>query len=335
MNIRNKNYKPIGLWAKIPHGIWIREATSVSVDSMDNVYIFNRGNIPILKFDTYGNLIDKWGTEDPYSEITTKELRPGVKLQSWSGSNFTRPHSIRIDRDDNMWLVDDSGNMISKYDLSFNLKLQIGDGNPSERESGIPFNRPTDVTIRESTGEIFISDGYGNSRVHHFDPEGKLIKSWGESGTSPGKFSLPHNLVMINDQELLVCDRENHRVQIFHINGEFIREWHVHKAVAVTVDMEGKIYIAEQGPPPVQKGVKNLGHSVGIWNDKGELIERLGSEFPGEKHDQFLWPHSIAVDSKGTIYVAEVSFVEVGRTLDPPREMASFRVWEKLSNNQV
>ncbi len=79
--------------------------------------------------------------------------------------------------------------------------------------------------------------------------------------------------------------------------------------------------------------MKNLGHSVGIWNKQGELIQRLGSELPGEEADQFLWPHSISVDSNGRIFVAEVSYVEVGRTLSPPREMTSFRVWEPLSNN--
>ena len=213
------------------------------------------------------------------------------------------------------------------------MLLTLGDGNPSERESGYPFNRPTDITINKTNGDIFISDGYGNSRIHHYDSEGKHIKSWGESGTQPGQFSLPHNLCMISADELIVCDRENHRVQIFSTSGEFIKEWHVHKATAVTCDDEGKIYIAEQGPPPVQYGVKNLGHSVGIWNKEGDLLERIGSELPGEEADQFLWPHSISVDSKGRIFIAEVSYVEVGRTLSPPREMTSFRVWEPLSYN--
>ena len=161
----------------------------------------------------------------------------------------------------------------------------------------------------------------------------QYIKSWGESGTGPGQFSLPHNICMLGNDELIVCDRENHRVQIFSTEGQFIKEWHVHKATAVTTDHKGNIFIAEQGPPPVQYGVKNLGHSVGIWDRDGNLLQRLGAELPGEEPDQFLWPHSISVDSKGRIFVAEVSYVEVGRTLNPPREMTSFRVWEPLSNN--
>tara|TARA_B100000579_G_scaffold86857_3_gene68133 strand:- start:6305 stop:7297 length:993 start_codon:yes stop_codon:yes gene_type:complete len=329
----SKKYKAVKFWAKIPHGIWLREATSVSIDSDDNVYIFNRGNMPLLIFDKNGDLIKSWGNEDPYGDIKVEALRIDYKLQTWAGSKFVRPHSILLDYEDNIWCVDDSGHKIYKFNQSLELLLSLGDGNPSERESGKPFNRPTDITINKANGDIFISDGYGNSRIHHYDSEGKHINSWGESGTQPGQFSLPHNLCMISEDELIVCDRENHRVQIFSTSGEFIREWHVHKATAVTSDKKGNIYIAEQGPPPVQTGVKNLGHSVSIWNKQGDLIQRIGSELPGEEADQFLWPHSISVDSKGRIFVAEVSYVEVGRTLSPPREMTSFRVWEPLPNN--
>ena len=325
---KNITFQAIKFWAKIPHGIWLREATSVAVDSKDNVYIYNRGNIPLLIFNSSGDLISNWGNEDPLGNIKILE---GSNLQIWEESKFIRPHSVRIDNEDNIWCVDDFGHKIYKFNQSFELLLTLGDGNPSERESGIPFNRPTDVAIRKSSGEIFVSDGYGNSRIHHFDHEGKFIKSWGISGTNPGEFSLPHNVNMISDTEMLVCDRENHRVQIFSVNGEFIREWHVHKAVASTIDDEENIYIAEQGPPPVQYGVKNIGHSVGVWTKDGRLIEKLGAELPGESHDQFLWPHSIAIDSKGKIYVAEVSYTEVGRNFIPPRETASLRVWEKIT----
>ena len=173
---KNITFQPIKFWAKIPHGIWLREATSVAVDSKDNVYIYNRGNIPLLIFNSSGDLISNWGNEDPLGNIKILE---GSNLQIWEESKFIRPHSVRIDSEDNIWCVDDFGHKIYKFNQSFELLLTLGDGNPSERESGIPFNRPTDVAIRKSSGEIFVSDGYGNSRIHHFDYEGKFIKSWG------------------------------------------------------------------------------------------------------------------------------------------------------------
>ena len=143
------NYKAVKFWPKIPHGIWLREATSVSVDSNDNVYVFNRGNVPLLIFDKNGNLKTSWGNDDPFGEIKVEVIRIDYKLQTWEGSRFVRPHSILLDYEDNIWCVDDSGHKIYKFDQNFELKLSLGDGNPAERESGKPFNRPTDITINK------------------------------------------------------------------------------------------------------------------------------------------------------------------------------------------
>ena len=110
------NYKAVKFWPKIPHGIWLREATSVSVDSNDNVYVFNRGNVPLLIFDKNGNLKTSWGNDDPFGEIKVEVIRIDYKLQTWEGSRFVRPHSILLDYEDNIWCVDDSGHKIYKFD---------------------------------------------------------------------------------------------------------------------------------------------------------------------------------------------------------------------------
>ena len=111
------------------------------------------------------------------------------------------------------------------------------------------------------------------------------------------------------------------------------RLWHVHHAVAVTRGRgdDHSLYVAEQGPPPVQFGVPNLGHRVSIYTPEGELVTRIGAPLPGEGPDQFLWPHAIATDSHGDIYVAEVSYVEVGSRQTPAREMVSLRKWRRGS----
>ena len=326
-------YEPVPYWAKIPHGIWLREATSVSVDSKDNVYVFNRGNLPVLVFDREGNVIDMWGNDDPHRGVVMAEDPYGNLQARWKGTMFHRAHGCTVDSEDNVWLTDDVGNKIYKTDGHGEILMTIGTGVPSPRESGEMFNKPTDTAVSPATGEIFISDGYGNSRVHRLDPDGKHIMSWGESGTDPGQFSLPHNIAMFGDDAVIVCDRENHRVQVFTVDGEFVKEWHVHKATGVYAGKgeDTNVYIGEQGPPPVQFGVPNLGHRVSIYGRDGRLRTRFGAELPGEAPDQFLWPHSVAVDSHGDVYVAEVSYVEVGRRLDPPREMASLRKWRRVN----
>ena len=324
-------YEPVPNWAKMPHGIWLREATSVAVDSQDRIYVFNRGNVPMLVFDIDGNLVDMWGNDDPQGGVRITADPYGNKLQFWNGW-FMRPHGVFCDHEDNLWLVDDVGNQIHKYTRYGERLMTIGSGEAAPRQSGEMFNRPTDVTVSPSNGDVFISDGYGNSRVHRLDAEGNHILSWGESGTDDGNFNLPHNIAMLDDELVIVCDRESHRVQVFSIDGEFVRQWPVHKATAVNVRGKGadaRVYVGEQGPAPVQRGVANIGNRVSIYDWEGNMLDRFGNRHFGQESDQFLWPHGVAVDSFGSVYIAEVSFVEWGRNQTPLVDNpASLRKWK-------
>ena len=102
-----------------------------------------------------------------------------------------------------------------------------------------------------------IMDGYGNSRVHRFTPNGDHVMSWGEPGTDPGQFSLPHNLIVLNDGRVVICDRENFRIQVFTENGEYIEQHHFHRPQAISLGRgdDSAIYLTESRPPEVQKGV--------------------------------------------------------------------------------
>jgi len=329
----NTVFEPVPLWAKVPHGIWLREATSVAVDADDNVFVFNRGNKPVLVFDPDGNVINMWGNDNPPDTVRITHDAYGNASQFWD-TWFNRPHAITIDHEDNIWVVDDNAHQIHKMTKSGDYLMTIGSGTPAPKQSGGMFHRPTDVAISKTTNEIFITDGYNNSRIHRLDPDGKLIKSWGTIGTDPGEFNVPHNLALIDDEEVIVCDRENYRVQVFTLDGEFLREWQVHKAVAVEVTGTGddvRIYVAEQGPTKgsPNRGEPNLGNRVGVYDREGNRITRFGSELMGEEPDQFLWPHSMAIDSKGDVYVAEVSYVEWGMIQEPRREMPSLRKWAR------
>ncbi len=329
----NTVYEAVEGWAKIPHGLYLREATAVAVDGDDHVYIFSRGNMPVMVFDRDGNMIDCWGNDDPYTG-TVDIIDPyGNPMVTWPGNRFMWAHAIRVDHEENLWLVDVVDNKIHKTTKSGRELMVIGTGAASEAQGGDPFNRPTDVTVDPVSGDVFISDGYKNSRVHRFDPKGNLKFSWGHSGSDDGEFSLPHGIAMFGEDGVIVCDRENHRVQTFSLDGEHRKTWHVHHAVAVWTGRgeDRGVYVAEQGPPPVQRGVANLGHRVSIYNLDGELLTRVGAPLPGEHPDQFLWPHAVAADSRGDIYVAEVSYVEVGRHESPPREMVSLRKWRRVS----
>ena len=124
------------------------------------------------------------------------------------------------DFDDTIWLTDDGDSSVKQCTLDGKLLMTLGiPGRPSPYMSGLPFHRCTHTALSPK-GEIFVSDGYGNSAVHKFSPDGKLLKSWGGPGTDPGEFNIVHNIVCDDAGWVYVADRENHRVQVFDGKGD-------------------------------------------------------------------------------------------------------------------
>jgi|TARA_B110000208_G_C11709941_1_gene408968 DNA-binding beta-propeller fold protein YncE len=370
---------PVPLHFKVPHGIHLIEATAVAVDSEGNCYCFNRGNIPVLVFDPEGNLLRHWGNPTPFegSEVVTDPY--GNTAMRFKGIEFRRAHAITIDHEDNVWLVDDSAHAITKCDR-FGKRLMMlipprlsSDADAPDqvdtlcvltdvedmraatgivhqappKHSGLRFNRPTDVAVHPTTGEIFVSDGYGNSCVHRLSATGEHISTWGRPGTGPGEFNLPHSIAIDTATDtIVVADRESSRLQFFALDGTYLKQWFVHRATAVDV-VGGLIYAAEQGskslvqrgggPADLDSWVPNIGNCVGVYraNDdtpSGNRLTRIGAATGSERPDAFIFPHSLAVTADGrSLYVAEVSFCECGRHQKPhAREMTSLRLWRRV-----
>jgi len=132
-------------------------------------------------------------------------------------------HGIYIDSEDNVYCTEHSTHCVYEFSRHGELVMKVGtSGQPAERD-GDPFNQPTDLAIA-STGELFVSDGYGNARVHKFSPDGELLLWWGERGTGSGQFALSHCVRVDKRDHIWVCDRENDRIQIFDTNGNFLTE---------------------------------------------------------------------------------------------------------------
>jgi DNA-binding beta-propeller fold protein YncE len=301
------NYRAVEGWGQLPQGWSFLEATSVAVDAGDNVYVFNRGTHPVIVFD-----------------------RDGKFLRAWGEGVFRRAHGITIGPDATLWLTDDLHHTIRQFTSEGKLLLTIGDPDtPSTLQSGKPFNRPTHVALCPRRGDIYISDGYGNSRVHKYDPRGRHLFSWGEPGTDPGCFNVPHNIATDAQGLVYVADRENHRVQIFDDQGRYQDQWkNLHRPCGMFADRrQGDLfYIGELGTAlAVNAEVPNIGNRVSILSAKGELLARVGDRFGGEGPGQFIAPHGCAVDSHGDLYVAEVSWTSTGSNLTPPRELRSLQ----------
>ena len=305
------NYRPVVGWGKLPDGWSYVEATSVAVDANDNVWVFNRGEHPVIVFD-----------------------RNGTFLRSWGEGLIRRAHGINIGPDGSIWLTDDLHHTIRQFSPEGKLLLTIGDPDQaSSLHGGRPFNRPTHSAISPKTGDVFISDGYGNSRVHKFDPKGRPLLSWGAPGTDPGQFNIPHNIATDAGGRVYVADRENSRVQIFDAGGQYLGQWNnLHRPCGLFADARNDRFYVGELPThlPVNAEVPNIGARVSILSIKGELIGRVGGRFAGEKPGEFIAPHGVAVDSRGDFYVAEVSWTAHGKNLTPPREVRSLQKFEKV-----
>ena len=305
------DYRPVEKWGALPDGMSFVEATSVAVDANDDVYVFNRGKHPVIVFD-----------------------RAGRFKRTWGENMFRRAHGITVGPDGTLWLTDDLHHTIRQFTADGTCLLTIGDPDqPSTLQGGKPFNRPTHVAISPKTGDVYISDGYGNSRVHKYDPKGRHLTSWGEPGTDPGCFNLPHNIATDAAGLVYVADRENHRVQIFDPNGRYLAQWNnLHRPCGLAADARlGDIFFVGELPThlAVNKDVPNLGARVSILSIKGQLLGRIGGRFAGEKPGEFVAPHGCAVDSHGDLYVAEVSWTAQGSHEQPPREIRSLQKFER------
>ncbi len=258
-------------WWSLPDGWEFGWVPAVAVDSQDRVYVYSRSEHPMVVFDRDGNFLDSWGDD------VLKDA-----------------HGIFIDADDNIYCTERDTHVVRKFTTDGTLLMTLGTPDVPGTE-GAPFNKPTDLAIGPE-GELYITDGYGNARVHKYSPEGELIKSWGRPGTGPGEFDLPHCVRVDPQNRLMVADRENNRIQFFSLEGEYLEEWtDVLHPDTIFIDEEELVYIAE------------LDQRITIMTLDGEVVSRWGSEPGSSVPGEFMaCPHGIWLDSRGDIYVGEV-----------------------------
>ncbi len=258
-------------WWTLPDGWEFGWIPAVAVDSQDRVYVYSRSEHPMVVFDREGNFLTSWGDD------ILKDA-----------------HGIFIDADDNIYCVERETHVMHKFTTDGELLMTLGTMDKPGAE-GEPFNLPTDFALGPD-GEMFISDGYGNARVHKYSPDGELIKSWGKPGTGPGEFDLPHCVRIDPRNRVMVADRENNRIQFFTLDGEYIEEWgDLLQPDTIFIDDDDLVYIAE------------LEQRISIMTLDGEVVSQWGSERGSTVPGEFLaCPHGIWLDSHGDMYVGEV-----------------------------
>jgi sugar lactone lactonase YvrE len=291
-------------WARLPDGWTYCDVPGVTVGPDDRVYLFTRGNCPR-------------SADHPIIVLESD----GTFVRSFGEGSFGFAHAIAFGVDGLLYCVDVKGHLVRVFTPEGDLVRTIaGPVAPSDtgyttdfrtilRAAG-PFNQPTKM-VTASNGDLFASDGYGNARVHQFSPTGELRTSWGKPGDAHGAFNIPHSVLVLPDERILVCDRENSRIQVFDFDGQYLDEWtDLARPDDVCVDDAGNVYVAELGERaalfpfmPRPYGQDRVAR-ISVLDLDGKLLMRWGDDPAGGI--QFVAPHNIAIDSTGSLYVGEV-----------------------------
>jgi DNA-binding beta-propeller fold protein YncE len=288
-------YESVPNLLKLPSDLYLGEAAGVAVNSKGHIFVYTRSaQTRLFEFDAMGNFVREIG-KDLYG--------------------FSFAHVVRIDKDDNIWCVDEGANMVIEFDPQGRVMMLFG-RKPEVVEGGSPpppdvtppppppafatfahrlFNRPTDVAW-DAAGNSFISDGYGNSRVVKFDKEGNWVKEWGKRGTSQGEFHTPHSIATDSKGNVYVGDRENNRIQVFDGEGNFLKEWSnagAPWAICITPGPKQVLYTSDSVAGRIYK-----------LDLEGNILGEFGKN--GKQLGQFGWVHEISCPSENTLFVAEL-----------------------------
>jgi len=327
---------------KLPDGMNFGEVAGVAVNSKGHIFVFTRSNsasgpaygptaAQLLEFNAKGEFV--------------REVAKG--LYGWSFA-----HSVRVDKDDNLWVIDKGSDMVMKLNPQgrvvwvFGRRQESADGArpwehvdpPLPARDGL-FRQPTDVAW-DSAGNIYITDGYVNSRVAKYDRNGDWVMQWGRKGSAPGEFNTPHSIAIDRNDNVYVGDRGNRRVQVFDTREKLLRQWTIDvppppgsRAVNGPTPPDGSM----QGVgapnslciPPGQNEIMFLGEST--WPGRvfkvaldGRVLGVIGRS--GRNLKQFSGAHALACPSENEIYVAETSNWRVQKiVLRPVRSTAASR----------
>jgi hypothetical protein len=277
-----QGFKVDPAWPKKPATITWGDVSGVAVDAKDNVWVFTRSAPNLQIYSPAGEL-----------------------LKTWPDLEHKRAHHIKFDAEGNVWLSDVGLHTVRKFTPEGKLLLTLGTPGV-EGEDQTHMNKPTDMAISPA-GDVFVSDGYGNNRVVHFDKTGKFVKSWGKLGAGPGEFNLPHAICMDSKGRLYVGDRSNARIQVFDQSGAFLDQW---RNLIVTwglwITPKDEIWACGTSPSLNPPGTPPTDQVFMRFATSGKLLElwcpKLGQENPGETD----WVHAVAMDSKGNLYAGDI-----------------------------
>jgi peptidylglycine monooxygenase len=261
VTLAGRHYSVERDWGRPPSHLPKAMVSQIAVDSQGNVHCFRRGDPPVVVFGPNGDFLAAYGE--------------GLVADA---------HGIFIDPSDRVFLVDRDAHEMIACTADGHVLFHLGVRHAPRWEE--PFNHPTDAATA-ADGEIYVSDGYANARVHRFAADGRLLGSWGSVGHGPGQFMCPHALWVDAKDRVLVVDRENDRVQVFERTGAWLDEWRgLCRPMDIFVDARGVAYVTDLVP------------SLSAIGPDGRLLGRCRPSLNGA--------HGIFGDATGNLYLAEI-----------------------------
>jgi DNA-binding beta-propeller fold protein YncE len=318
-------YRSVPGFLKLPPDLYLAEVAGVAVNSKGHVFVFSRGNTTGPAYAAAAAQLLEFSADGKF----LREI--GHNLYAWSFA-----HSVKIDKDDNIWVADKGSDMVIKFDPEGRVVMVFGRKQEASDEGTAPLKHPkpplppVDGMFRQVTdmawdaaGNTYISDGYINSRIAKVDKNGNWLKSWGEPGSGPGQFSTPHSIALDAEGNVFVADRGNRRIQVFDGDGKFLRQI----VIDVPFDPNARPAIGNKPelpitgaqtmapgapwaicitPPPNQVLFSSDGYPGRIYKLSldGNVLGVLGES--GKQLKQFGWIHQIACPSEKELFVAEL-----------------------------
>lgn len=270
-------YHPIETGLTLPEGIRLGASSGVAFDAQGHMWVLNRGEHPLIEFDGQGKF-----------------------LRSLGEGKYNRAHGLRIAPDGSIWTTDVQGHTVMKMSTSGDVVLTLGTrgqaGVWDEAAGTRLLFEPADIGFA-ANGDVFIVEGHGRGegRVLRFDKSGTFITQWGGKGTDPGKFDQPHSILVTPQNEVLVADRENRRVQIFDVNGRYLREWKfAGLPCGLLIGPDRQLYLAT-----------GFSGQILRLNPDGKAVAMMGEPGPGPTLGHFGEAHYMAIAPNSDIYVAD------------------------------
>lgn len=320
-NVPEIPYESVPDFLKYPAEMNLGELSGVAVNSQGHIFVLSRSDISgpafgaratqLLEFDKDGNYL--------------REIGKGLY-------GFVFAHAVRVDKDDNIWVVDKGSNMIMRFNPFGHVTMTLGRKEENTHEHEYPsrsepvvavdgyYNQPTDIAW-DAQGNMYISDGYVNSRIAKISKDGDWIKSWGEKGTGPGQFNTPHNIGIDRQGNVYVADRGNARIQVFDLDGKFLRQF----KIKVPLPPGAIATLGNTTNPPTGTQSNGAPWTICITNGPTQYIYTSDS-FPGRIYKltldgkvvgmlgkggrqlgQFNWIHELACPSENELYVADLN----------------------------